>query len=77
MLIPRREYRRFWHRFLHDHTADSIAKVLTDVPHANVTFVPYHLGKHTPGAKLAAEVMATGGDAVDVFTHPGLPEDDQ
>jgi hypothetical protein len=42
-----------------------------------VTFVPYHLGKHTPGAKLAAEVMATGGDAVDVFTHPGLPEDDQ
>ena len=57
VLIPRREYRRFWHRFLHDHTADSIAKVLTDVPHANVTFVPYHLGKHTPGARLAAEVL--------------------
>jgi len=77
VLIPRREYRRFWHRFLHDHTADSIAKVLTDVPHANVTFVPYHLGKHTPGAKLAAEVLTTGGDAVDVFTHPGVPEDGQ
>jgi hypothetical protein len=77
VLIPRREYRRFWHRFLHDHTADSIAKVLTDVPHANVTFVPYHLGKHTPGARLAAEVMATGGDAVDVFTHPGVTEDDR
>jgi len=48
VLIPRREYSRFWHRFLHDHTADAIAKVLTDVPHANVTFVPYHLGKHRP-----------------------------
>ena len=47
VLIPRREYSRFWHRFLHDHTADAIAKTLTDVPHANVTFVPYHLGKHT------------------------------
>jgi amino acid transporter len=45
VLIPRREYSRFWHRFLHDHTADAIAKTLTDVPHANVTFVPYHLGK--------------------------------
>jgi len=75
VLIPRREYRRFWHRFLHDHTADSIAKVLTDVPHANVTFVPYHLGHHTPGAKIAAEIVTTGEDAVDVFTHPGAPED--
>ena len=75
VLIPRREYRRFWHRFLHDHTADSIAKVLTDVPHANVTFVPYHLGKHTPGARLAAEVVGTGSEAVDVFTHPGVEED--
>ena len=45
VLIPRRKYRRFWHRFLHDHTADSIARVLADVPHANVTFVPYHLGR--------------------------------
>ena len=42
---PPREYTRFWHRFLHDHTADAIAKTLSDVPHANVTFVPYHLGK--------------------------------
>ncbi len=45
VLIPRREYTRFWHRFLHDHTAVAIAKALADVPHANVTFVPYHLGK--------------------------------
>jgi len=44
VLIPRREYPRFWHRFLHDHTADAIAKTLSNVPHANVTFVPYHLG---------------------------------
>ncbi len=43
VLIPRREYRSRWHRLLHDRTADSIAKVVADVPHANVTFVPYHL----------------------------------
>ncbi len=43
VLIPRRVYPRFWHRLLHDRTSDSIAHVLTDVSHANVTFVPYHV----------------------------------
>jgi amino acid transporter len=43
VLIPRREYRSRWHRLLHDRTADSIARSLADVPHANVTFVPFHL----------------------------------
>ena len=50
MLVPRREYRRIWHRLLHDRTSDSIARTLSDVPHANVTFVPYHLGS-SPSAK--------------------------
>jgi hypothetical protein len=44
VLVPRREYRRFWHRLLHDRTADAIAKAVSQLPHANVTFVPYHLG---------------------------------
>jgi amino acid transporter len=45
VLLPRREYREFWHRFLHDRTSDSIAHALSVLPHANVTFVPYHLGR--------------------------------
>ena len=44
VLVPRREYRRFWHRLLHDRTGDSIARAVSQLPHANVTFVPYHLG---------------------------------
>ena len=28
VLLPRREYKEFWHRFLHDRTSDSIAKAL-------------------------------------------------
>ena len=43
VLLPRREYQEFWHRFLHDRTSDSIARALGALPHANVTFVPYHL----------------------------------
>jgi hypothetical protein len=52
VLIPRREYRSAWHRLLHDHTADGIAKALADVPHANVTFVPYHLTRTSKGQRI-------------------------
>ncbi len=45
VLLPRIERSRFWHRLLHDRTADSIISQLTDLPHANVTIVPYQLGK--------------------------------
>ena len=44
VLIPRREYTHLWHRLLHDRTSDSIAKAIGRLPHANVTFVPYHFG---------------------------------
>ncbi|MDQ1375583.1 MAG: hypothetical protein QOJ09_2921, partial [Actinomycetota bacterium] len=49
VLVPRRIYRRVWHRLLHDRTANAIAGALSRLPHANVTFVPYHLGSsHEP-----------------------------
>ncbi len=44
VLIPRLEHRRVWHRLLHDRTSDGIARTVSRLPHANVTFVPYHLG---------------------------------
>ncbi|GAC1597371.1 MAG: APC family permease [Acidimicrobiales bacterium] len=44
VLIPRLVYQRNWHRLLHDRSADSIAAAMGGLPHANVTFVPYHLG---------------------------------
>jgi len=44
VLIPRLVHTRAWHRLLHDHSAEQIAAALADLPHANVTFVPYHLG---------------------------------
>ena len=74
VLIPRREYHRFWHRFLHDHSADSIAKSLTNVPHANVTFVPYHLGPPV-GARLASEIVAETESAIGIFTNDPASSD--
>jgi hypothetical protein len=48
VLVPRREYRRFWHRLLHDHTAEQIARAVAQIPHASVTFIPYQLGPTPP-----------------------------
>ena len=52
VLLPRREYQEFWHRFLHDRTSDSIARALSVLPHANVTFVPYQLKSPQDAVKL-------------------------
>ena len=48
VLIPRREYTKLWHRVLHDRSSGSISAALSDVPHCNVTIVPYHLGTVPP-----------------------------
>jgi amino acid transporter len=44
VLLPDRKYRGFWHRILHDRTADAIEREVSLLPHANVTAVPFHFG---------------------------------
>jgi hypothetical protein len=44
LLLPHIVHGRTWHRLLHDRTAEAIAAAVADLPHANVTFVPFHLG---------------------------------
>jgi amino acid transporter len=48
VLLPQRVYKRFWHRFLHDNTAEEIAEAAGKLEHANVTTVPYVLGTPPP-----------------------------
>ncbi len=75
VLIPRRRVQQaFWHRLLHDRTADSIAEPLADLPHCNVTIVPYHLRadpSRTTGSAITSEQLlanhsTNGGAAVDL-----------
>jgi amino acid transporter len=66
VLIPRREYRRFWHRLLHDRTSDRLAAALSQLPHCNVTVVPYHLG--------AASLVAPPAGADGLEPIDGLDE---
>ena len=43
VIIPRLHRHRFWHRLIHDHTANSISHSLEGMDHVNVTFVPYRV----------------------------------
>jgi hypothetical protein len=47
VLVPRLAHRRAWHRLLHDRTGEQIADAVGRLAHANVTFVPYHLGSRS------------------------------
>lgn len=42
VLLPDRKYKGFWHRILHDQTAEAIERDVSKLPHANVTTVPFH-----------------------------------
>src|SRR5205085_9268998 len=60
-LIPRHEYTKLWHRLLHDRSSNSIVAALDDIPHCNVTIVPYHLGRRRPaGGSTPAPVPSLG-----------------
>jgi amino acid transporter len=61
VLLPRRAYTRAWHRLLHDRSADRIAEAVGQLPHANVTFVPYHLGTAARQQKRRAALAAVRG----------------
>lgn len=66
VLLPERKYSGFWHRILHDQTADAIEREVSRLPHANVTAVPFHFR-----ARHAAEAPA----AVDELAMSALVED--
>jgi hypothetical protein len=54
VLMPDRKYRGFWHRILHDRTADTIEREVSLLPHANVTTVPFHFGTNKRQAAVLA-----------------------
>jgi amino acid transporter len=49
VLLPERMFNGVWHRILHDQTAESLAREISRLPHANVTTVPFHFDDRSPG----------------------------
>jgi amino acid transporter len=58
VLLPRLRHERIWHRLLHDRTADSLSATISQLPHANVTFVPYHFGRGATPPAMSRETAA-------------------
>jgi amino acid transporter len=79
VLLPDRKFRGFWNRILHDRTAEAIERDVSQLPHANVTTVPFHFGPHhqpTAAFRVTAGVgdVAGGADgAGGVPTGAGTP----
>ena len=73
VLLPRLEYRRAWHRVLHDRTGNRIAEAVADLPRVNVTFVPYHLsaGRHAKSLSVADVIEQHASGQVPVVAAPG------
>jgi amino acid transporter len=70
VLLPERKYSGFWHRILHDQTAEAIERDVSRLPHANVTTVPFHFtSKHDAQEDMiaidAVAVAADGGPVVE------------
>jgi hypothetical protein len=51
-----------WHRILHDQTAESLAREISRLPHANVTTVPFHFDDRAPALIPKRSVMSTNGN---------------
>ena len=69
VVLPRRGYAPLLGRILHDRTADKIAEVISQVPNAAATIIPFNVESrvHLLHARQAAHLAAQGGDG----TQPG------
>jgi hypothetical protein len=63
VLLPRREYSQLLGRFLHDRTADMIAKVVSRIPGASAQIVAYDIKTRIAMASRAAAVSARSASA--------------
>jgi amino acid transporter len=61
VLLPERMFNGVWHRILHDQTAESLAREISRLPHANVTTVPFHFDDRAP-TLIPKRSVATNGN---------------
>ncbi len=77
-VLPRRSYTPLLGRLLHDRTADRIASVVSQIPHAVATIVPFDVRRRVESMAARARAKAAAGDQAaaqapdhaDVSAHP-------
>jgi hypothetical protein len=80
VLLPRRSFTQILGRLLHDRTADRLARVISRVPNAAATIIPFDTEAHLRGRTLATlppskATMARRSDPVKRFSEPTPPAD--
>lgn len=71
VLLPRRVFEGAWRFVMHDRTSDRIASVISQLPNANATIVPFPLGKRR---KVLVPWKTGGARGVDTFLPPRPPK---
>jgi amino acid transporter len=78
VVLPRRSYSPLAGRLLHDHTADKIARVVSRVPGAAATIIPFDVGHHVQtvhARQPRAARAAAGADSLRDYEQPAPPPD--
>ena len=78
VLLPDRKFKGFWNRILHDRTAEAIERDVSQLPHANVTTVPFHFGpdgRPAGGFRVGRDDPPPSGNGSGhaPVKHPGAP----
>ena len=72
-ILPRRSYSPLLGRLLHDRTADKIAAVVSRIPHAAATIVPFDVRNRLDEIR-ERRAAADKGEPAPAAPAPGLPE---
>jgi hypothetical protein len=75
VVLPRRSYPPLARRLLHDHTADRIARVVSRVPHATATIVPFDVSHkvETAQARRGRPAAAARPGPLEHYERPAPP----
>jgi len=73
VLLPRRSYSPLLGRLLHDHTADKIARIVSRLPHAAATIIPFDTAASLARPATAVASAASGSARQDGGAPSGRP----
>ena len=74
VLVPKRNFAKFWHRVLHDRSSAGLFKVLNNIDGVNVVIVPFRLGRRPILRSVPAEALQGQFDQPDdADSFPTVP----
>ncbi|HEX8863943.1 MAG TPA: hypothetical protein VGC06_33545, partial [Actinomycetes bacterium] len=73
VLVPKRNFAKFWHRVLHDRSSAGLFKVLGNIDGVNVVIVPFRLGRRPILRSVPPESYRGDGQPAESFPTAPRP----